>query len=105
MNGWALVLALLLMAVAQHMVLSRVSLKGMKYTRRFSKKTAFEGEEAELVEVIRNDRPLFIPWFRAESRISPYLHFGRQENLSPFCYLYFYTQRHPRWSVTLDPHI
>ena len=82
MNGWALVLALLLMAVAQHMVLSRVSLKGMKYTRRFSKKTAFEGEEAELVEVIRNDRPLFIPWFRAESRISPYLHFGRQENLS-----------------------
>lgn len=81
MNGWVLVLSLLILALMQHIVLSKLALKGMKYTRRFSRPTAYEGDEAELVEIIRNDRPLFIPWLRAESRISPHLHFGRQENL------------------------
>lgn len=74
--------ALAIIAIAQSILLKHFGLRGLKYTRSFNKRTAFEGEEAELIEVIRNDRLLFIPWLRAESRISPYLRFGRQENLS-----------------------
>ncbi|MBR6186607.1 MAG: DUF58 domain-containing protein [Clostridia bacterium] len=82
MNGFVLVLALVALAFAQNTAVRRFGLKGLRYTRRFSRRTAFEGEDAEMVEVIRNDRLLFIPWVRAESRLSPYLRFGRQENLS-----------------------
>ena len=82
MNGWVLFLALIALGMGQRWLLKHVGIKGLQYTRRFSKSTAYEGEEAELIEVIRNDRLLFIPWLRAESRISPNLKFGRQENLS-----------------------
>lgn len=34
-----------------------------------------------MIEVVRNDKPLLIPWLRVESRISPFLRLGRQENL------------------------
>ena len=82
MNGWVLALALLLFGLLQRFILVRFGMKGLSYQRRFSRPAAFEGEDAELIEVIRNDRPLFVPWLRAESRISPYLRFGRQDNLS-----------------------
>ncbi len=82
MNGWVLALALLVFGLLQRWVLLRFGLKGLSYHRRFSSPAAFEGEEAELIEVIRNDRPFFVPWLRAESRISPHLRFGRQDNLS-----------------------
>ena len=82
MNGWVLCIALLILILLQHEVIKLFGMRGLKYTRHFAKKTAFEGEETELVEIIRNDRPIFIPWLRAESRISPHLRFGRQENLS-----------------------
>ncbi len=82
MNGWVLALALLVFGLLQRWVLLRFGLKGLSYQRRFSTPAAFEGEEAELIEVIRNDRPFFVPWLRAESRISPHLRFGRQDNLS-----------------------
>lgn len=82
MNGWVLILTLGLLAVIQRWLLSHWGLKGLNYTRSFSRRTVYEGEEAEMVEVLRNDRPLFIPWLRAESRLSPYLRLGRQENLA-----------------------
>lgn len=82
MTGWVLAAVLLALGFLQRWVLSRFGIRGLSYHRRFSKQAAFEGEEAELIEVIRNDRPLFLPWLRAESRISPYLRFGRQDNLS-----------------------
>lgn len=82
MNAWVLVLSLVLLALAQSFLLSRFAMKGLHYTRHFSKKTVYAGEKAELVEIIRNDRLLFIPWLRVESRLSRYLHFGKQDNLS-----------------------
>ncbi|MBR5110955.1 MAG: DUF58 domain-containing protein [Clostridia bacterium] len=82
MNGWVLALALAALGVLQRWLLSTWGLKGLSYTRRFSRNTAFTGEEAEMIEVIRNDRLFFIPWLRAESRISPNLRLGRQENLA-----------------------
>ena len=62
-------------------LLRHFALKGLRISRAFSQRAVFEGEEAELVEVVVNDRPLIIPWLRVESRISPHLRFGRRENL------------------------
>lgn len=49
--------------------------------REFSRAVVSEGEEAELIEVVRNDSPYTIPWLRVESRGSAFLRLGRQENL------------------------
>lgn len=81
MNGWVLTIVLILLYAIQHMIISRFALRGLRYTRHFAQKTAYEGDRTELVEILRNDRPLYLPWVRSESRISPYLRFGRQENL------------------------
>lgn len=59
----------------------RAGLNRLSCSRFFSRPAFFEGEEGELIEVIRNDRPIIIPWLRVESRISPYLRLGRQDNL------------------------
>lgn len=56
-------------------------LKELSCRRCFSRPAVFAGEEGELVEVVRNDRPYIIPWLRLESKISPHLQLGRQENL------------------------
>ena len=55
--------------------------KNLSCTRAFSRLAVFAGEEAELVEVVRNDRAFVIPWLLVESRISPYLRLGKQDNL------------------------
>lgn len=62
-------------------VLSAFALKGLQCSRSFSVPAAHEGETAEVIEVVRNDRPMLVPWLRLESRISSHLRFGRQENL------------------------
>ena len=49
--------------------------------RSFSRPAVFVGEEAELIEVVRNDSPVIIPWLLLESKISPYLRLGKQDNL------------------------
>jgi len=57
--------------------------------RRFSKTRVFEGETGELVEVVRNDTPYLIPWFRVESRISPYIRLGRRADLDVSGEMYY----------------
>lgn len=59
----------------------KYALKHMTCTRAFSNPTFFAGDEGELIEVVRNEKPLILPWMRAESRISPYIRLGRQDNL------------------------
>ncbi len=59
----------------------RKGIHNLTCRRSFSKPTAFEGEEGELVEVVRNDGPYIIPCLRVESYISPNLQLGKQENL------------------------
>jgi len=59
----------------------RRGMKNLTCHRSFSKTEVFEGEEGELVEVVRNDGPYIIPWLRIESHISPKLQLGKQENL------------------------
>lgn len=53
----------------------------LRCSRAFSQTAVFEGEEGQLIETVRNDTPLMIPWLRIESRISPHLQLGRQERL------------------------
>ena len=65
---------------AYGLLLQKFGLKGLKCSRSFSRPAVFEGEEAELVEVISNDRPMLVPWLRLESRISQNLQFNRQQN-------------------------
>jgi len=72
---WIIVVALAL-AVLQTMLFSLTNLRRLTYRRYFSRKTVYEGEKVELVEIIRNVKPLPVPWLRAESRISPNLRFG-----------------------------
>ena len=63
-------------------LLRRYALPGLMCTRTFSKPAYFEGDEGEMIEVVRNDRPFIIPWLRVESGVSPHIRFGRQENLN-----------------------
>lgn len=67
--------------VLQGMLLTRLGLKGLQCTRAFSHPAVFEGDEGEMIEIVRNDRPMLIPWLRVESHISPHLQLGRQDNL------------------------
>lgn len=60
-------------------------------SRNFSCTRVFEGERGELVETVRNDGPYVIPWLRIESRISPYIRLGKQENLHSSDEMYYYS--------------
>jgi len=59
----------------------RKGMDSLSCHRGFSKTRVFEGETGELVEVVRNDTPFVIPWFRVESRISPYIRLGQRDDL------------------------
>lgn len=63
------------------LLLRRVALRHLVCTRAFLKPAVFAGEESEMIEIVRNDRPVIIPWLRVESRVSPYIRLGRQDNL------------------------
>ena len=49
MNGWVLLLALAFLAFIQRLALTRWGLKGLSYTRRFSRKTVFVDFRAIIV--------------------------------------------------------
>src|SRR5699024_3200561 len=53
-----LLTAFFVLALLQSFLLSRFGLRALRYTRSFSRKAAFAGETVELVEVLRNEKPL-----------------------------------------------
>ena len=67
----------------------RMGLKRISCSRSFNKTAYHEGEEGQMTEVIRNESPFFIPWLRVESRISPYMRLGAQENLDVNADMYY----------------
>lgn len=71
---------LILLYVTWCLVISR-GIKKLSCTRAFPQSAVYAGQEAELVEVVRNDSPAIIPWLLIESRISPHIRLGKQENL------------------------
>ena len=74
---WLMVLSGVLVAL-QALIFGINNLKRFSYSRSFSKVTAFEGEKVELVESIRNEKLLPVPWLRAESRIPEPLAFAKE---------------------------
>lgn len=56
-------------------------LRKVTYRRFFNRAAVYEGEKAEMVEIIENKKIIPILWLRVESRISPYLKFKKQDDL------------------------
>ena len=81
MNILIVLLVFFGLSIAYGKILQRHGLAGLSCSRQFSRRSFFEGEEGELVEIISNDRPVLVPWLRVESRMSRHLQFGHQENL------------------------
>ena len=81
MSSLVLVLGFLALLYVQCVLVARFAFKGFHYERRFSQKTATAGDTITFTEVIRNRKPLFLPWLRIESNISPYLQFKSEEEL------------------------
>src|SRR5690606_18575713 len=63
------------------LVYQRGAMRGLTYTRYFTKDAVFEGDTVEMVEVISNAKWLPLPWLRLESSIQTGLRFGDQANL------------------------
>ena len=82
MNALVFLVVLALAYVISTKLLEHFALQGLVITRSFSKPAFFAGDEGEMIEIVRNDRPIIIPWLRVESRVSPFLRLGRQANLS-----------------------
>lgn len=64
----------------QSRVFKRMVLKRLRYTRHFRQKHAFCGDEVELVEELRNEKWLPVPWLRAEALLPSSLRFGKSDN-------------------------
>ena len=76
-----IVFVFFLLAGAQALLLALFGLRGFSYARSFSRPAAYEGEPVELIEVIRNRSPLFLPWVRVETRIPPSFGFNTKEEV------------------------
>ena len=81
MNVLVILTVFFVLYSAWGLLIARFGLKGLTCTRAFSSPAFFEGEEGEMIEVVRNDRPMLIPWLRVESRIPAALRLGRLDNL------------------------
>lgn len=82
MNTLILLTVMLALYVLSVILLKSFALRGLVCTRAFRRSTVFEGEEDEMIEVVRNDRPMIVPWLRVESRVSPHIRLGKQDNLN-----------------------
>lgn len=63
----------------QALCLGWFGLRGFSYERSFSRPAAYEGETVELIEVIRNRGPFFLPWVRVETSVPPSFSFSTRE--------------------------
>ncbi len=81
MNLWVVALMAGVIMAVQHLAVRFLAFRGLDYTRTVSRRTVCAGEKVSLTEVIRNDRPFFIPWMLVESRVSSYAVFGKREDL------------------------
>jgi len=73
--------ATLLVVVLLWSLIIRWRMKNLSCQRSFSRRTAYEGEEAELVEVVCNDGPCVFPWLRVESHIPSGLRLDKQDQI------------------------
>jgi len=81
MTVFWLICTVALLMLAQVVYYQRRGLKSIRYERYFSRERVFAGDRVELVEVLVNDKLIPVPWARVESRVSPHLRFGKQQDL------------------------
>ena len=77
--GFIIFTGILLLLVST--IYQRNALTAVGYSRYFSTKAAYEGDNLEMVEEISNAKLLPLPWLRLESSIARGLEFGSQDNL------------------------
>ncbi|MHA7963301.1 DUF58 domain-containing protein [Paenibacillus sp. CAU 1782] len=65
---------------AQNRLFKVLVLSRLSYTRRFRQKQCFCGDEVQLVEELRNEKWLPVPWLRAESLLPSSLRFRKSDN-------------------------
>lgn len=80
MNAFWLILVAFVLSFAQSVLFALFNLRHLTYSRAFSKKSCHEGDKVELIEVLHNRKILPVPWLRAESRMSPFLRFGKTQS-------------------------
>lgn len=73
---------IIIIVLVMNLIYEQLALKGVSYTRYFSKRTVFEGEPLEMVEVISNAKWLPLPWLRLETSMPIGVRFERQNNLN-----------------------
>lgn len=82
MSLFLLLFGAVVLAALQVVLLNLFGLRGIGYRRTFSERAVYEGEKVLMVEELSNAKLLPVPWVRVEARMSPWLRFGRQENLA-----------------------
>lgn len=76
-----LIFVTIIIILVQSFIYTKWGLFRVGYTRYFSKRAVFEGEEIEMIEEISNNKLLPVPWLRFESQINASLQFQKQFNL------------------------
>ncbi len=66
----------------QSNIYKKYALKRLDYTCKFSKEEAVQGEDIELIEVIKNDKFLPLPWFKTELVTSKWLLFADSDSVT-----------------------
>ncbi|WP_078546748.1 DUF58 domain-containing protein [Litchfieldia alkalitelluris] len=73
-----LLFATVIVAFIQSIIFHKWGLTNIEYKRVFSQKTAFEGEEIEMIDQISNRKLLPVFWLRLESKINTTLKFDKK---------------------------
>lgn len=76
---WILLIAVVVFVI-QAAIYKRLALRKVGYTRFFSTEAIFQGETAEMVEIITNRKWLPLPWVRIESLVPAQLLFQTGDN-------------------------
>lgn len=78
---WFMVFIILIVLIMS-IIYDYLALKGVNYTRYFSRKAVFEDDPLEMVEVISNAKLLPLAWLRLETSMPAGVRFERRNNLS-----------------------
>jgi uncharacterized protein (DUF58 family) len=77
--AWLILVAFVAVFI-QGRIFGVYGLRKVSYTRHFSERSCYEGDEVQLVERIANVKLLPLPWLRLESLMDASLRFPRQDN-------------------------
>lgn len=77
-----LIIIFLLIYFVQNTIYNKYALSRLEYKCTFSTEEAVQGDEIELIEVIKNDKLLPLPWFKTELVTSNWLLFADADSVT-----------------------